>query len=215
MERKITIIDYGLGNLASVANALARLKIPYEISSNPSVIKKADGLILPGDGAAGQAMENLKKNGLDVSIKTAIANGTPFLGICIGMQILLSYSEENETQCLDIVAGKVKRLQTKLKIPEIGWNQVEIQNSNSKTQKYNSKFKSILKDIPDQNYFYFINSFVCVPDDKSIVAGVTEYGETFCSIFEKENIFGVQFHPEKSGDAGLQMLKNFWEVVCK
>lgn len=205
MNNKITIIDYGLGNLASVANALTRLEIPYEISGDPVVIKNADALILPGDGAAGQAMENLKKNGLDVVIKERLKNGTPFLGICIGMQILLSYSEENDTKCLDIISGMVKRLQTDLKVPQIGWNNVKVMNQKAR----------IMKNVPDNNYFYFINSYICVPDDNNIVVGETEYGETFCSVFEKENIFGVQFHPEKSGTPGLQMIKNFWEVVCK
>lgn len=205
MKKKIIIIDYGLGNLASVANALRRLEIPYEISSDPDVVKNADGLILPGDGAAGQAMQNLKQNGLGGVLKEKLKTGTPFLGICIGMQTLLSYSEENDTKCLDIIPGKVKKFQTNLKIPEIGWNEVQIMNYESR----------IMKDVPDKNYFYFINSYVCIPDDKSIVTGVTEYGETFCSVFEKNNIFGVQFHPEKSGEVGLQMIKNFWEVVCK
>lgn len=203
MKKKITIIDYGLGNLASVANALEKLEIPYEISSDPVVIKNAEALILPGDGAAGQAMKNLKKNDLDVAIQQALKKGTPFLGICIGMQILLSSSEENDTKCLNIISGRVKKLQTDQKIPEIGWNEISITNYKSR----------IMKNVKNNTYFYFINSFVCVPEEKNVIAGVTEYGETFCSVFEKENVFGVQFHPEKSGEAGLTMLKNFWEVT--
>lgn len=203
MKKKITIIDYGLGNLASVANALEKLEIPYEISSDPVVIKNAEALILPGDGAAGQAMKNLKKNDLDVAIQQALKKGTPFLGICIGMQILLSSSEENDTKCLNIISGKVKKIQTDQKIPQIGWNEISITNYKSR----------IMKNVKNNTYFYFINSFVCVPEEKNIIAGVTEYGETFCSVFEKENVFGVQFHPEKSGEAGLTMLKNFWEVT--
>lgn len=203
MKKKITIIDYGLGNLASVANALEKIEIPYEISSDPVVIKNAEALILPGDGAAGQAMKNLKKNDLDVAIQQALKKGTPFLGICIGMQILLSSSEENDTKCLNIISGRVKKLQTDQKIPEIGWNEVSITNYKSR----------IMKNVKNNRYFYFINSFVCVPEEKNVIAGVTEYGETFCSVFEKENVFGVQFHPEKSGEAGLTMLKNFWEVT--
>lgn len=203
MKKKITIIDYGLGNLASVANALEKIEIPYEISSDPVVIKNAEALILPGDGAAGQAMKNLKKNDLDVAIQQALKKGTPFLGICIGMQILLSSSEENDTKCLNIISGKVKKIQTDQKIPQIGWNEISITNYKSR----------IMKNVKNNTYFYFINSFVCVPEEKNVIAGVTEYGETFCSVFEKENVFGVQFHPEKSGEAGLTMLKNFWEVT--
>jgi glutamine amidotransferase len=205
MKKKIIIIDYGLGNLASVANALKKLEIPYEISGSIDVIKNSEALILPGVGAAGQGMKNLKKRKLDKVIVEQIQKGIPFFGICLGMQLLLSESEEGNVMCLGVIQGKAKKLQTNLKIPEIGWNNVRIMNYESR----------IMKDISNDNYFYFINSYVCIPEDKKIITGTTNYGGDFCSVFEKENIFGVQFHPEKSGEAGLMLLKNFWEVICK
>lgn len=205
MNNKIIIIDYGFGNLGSVANALKKLEVPFQISGDPAVIKKAKALILPGVGAAGQGMGNLKRKGLDTVIIEEVINGKPILGICLGMQLLLSQSEEGNVRCLDLIKGKVKKLQTNLKIPEIGWNNVRIMNYESR----------IMKNIENNNYFYFINSYVCVPEDQTIISGLTDYDGEFCSVFERENMFGVQFHPEKSSDAGLQLLKNFWEVVCK
>jgi glutamine amidotransferase len=198
----ITIIDYGLGNLASVANALEKLEIPYAISGDPAVIKKAKALILPGVGSARQGMKNLKRKGLDTIIIEKITNGKPILGICLGMQLLFSRSEEGDVECLDVIKGKVKRFNRNLKVPQIGWNNVRIKNFESR----------ILKKINNDNYFYFVNSYICVPDDKTIIAGETNYDGEFCSAFEKENIFGVQFHPEKSNDAGLQILKNFYSM---
>jgi glutamine amidotransferase len=199
----ITVIDYGLGNLASVANALNKLEIPSEISSDINVIKNAKVLILPGVGAAVQGMENLKKRGLDQVIIAQAKRGTPILGICLGMQLLFSASEEGNVTCLGLIEGEVKRFDSALKVPQIGWNQVEFIN------------KSILlKGIENNSYFYFVNSYYCDPANKNISKGNTNYNLEFCSILEKENVYGVQFHPEKSGDDGLQLLKNFWEAVC-
>lgn len=199
----IVIIDYGLGNLTSVKNALNKLKIPATISGNPKIIKKAQALILPGVGAAGQGMSNLKKLGLDDLITEQVKTNKPILGICLGMQLLFSSSEEGNINCLNLINGKVKKFNTKLKVPEMGWNQVEIGN--------NSK---LLKGIKNNSYFYFVNSYYCKPRSKEVIKGLTEYGKKFCSVVQKDNIFGVQFHPEKSGDAGLQLLKNFWEAAC-
>jgi len=202
MKKKITIIDYGLGNLASVANALEKLKIPYEISGDIDVLKNAKALILPGVGAAGRGMENLKKRGIDQVIIEQAKKGTPILGICLGMQLLLSTSEEDNVDCLGLIEGKVKKFDTNLKVPQIGWNQVEIKNS------------VLFNGIKNNRYFYFVNSYYCKPVDENLIKGVTEYGLRFCSVLEKDNLYGVQFHPEKSGDIGLQLLKNFWEVSC-
>lgn len=199
----ITVIDYGLGNLASVANALNRLEIPFEISSDLYVIKNAKALILPGVGAAGQGMKNLKTLKMDQIIIEEAKKGTPFLGICLGMQLLFSSSEEGNVGCLGLVEGNVKKFDTNLKVPQIGWNQVEVKN--------NSR---LLEGIEDNSYFYFVNSYYCEPEDKKLAKGVTDYGSKFCSVLEKDNLYGVQFHPEKSGDVGLQLLKNFWEAVC-
>ena len=199
----IVVIDYGLGNLASVTNALNKLGIKNKISSNPSVIKKAKALILPGVGAAGQGMSNLKNMGLDKVIIEQIKKNKPILGICLGMQLLLSSSEEGNVDCLGLIDGNVRKFHVDLKIPEIGWNQVEI--------KKNSR---LLKGIKNNSYFYFVNSYYCDPRDKKAAQGITNYGEKFCSVLEKDSIFGVQFHPEKSGNTGLKLLKNFWEATC-
>jgi imidazole glycerol-phosphate synthase subunit HisH len=183
----IVVIDYGIGNLGSVANALSQLKVPYQLSGNPQTINSASGLILPGVGAAGVGMKNLKDRQLDRILIRTIAAGKPFLGICLGMQLLFESSEENNTKCLGILKGTVKRFRQQRKVPQIGWNKV----------------------TPNNNYFYFVNSYYCLPQDQSIIAGMTEYGEKFASIVVKDNILGVQFHPEKSGQVGFQLLKNF------
>lgn len=199
----ITIIDYGLGNLASVASALKKLEIPYEISGDIDVIRNAKVLVLPGVGAASQGMKNLKELGIDQVIIEQAKKGTPVLGICLGMQLLFSSSEEGNVICLGLIAGDVKKFSTNLKVPQIGWNQVETKNDSI-----------ILEGIKDNSYFYFINSYYCDPREGNIIKGVTNYEVKFCSVVEKGNLYGVQFHPEKSGDVGMKLLKNFWEAVC-
>jgi glutamine amidotransferase len=201
----ITIIDYGLGNLASVGNALGKLEIPYEISSDVDLLKNAKALILPGVGTANQGMENLKAQGIDKIIIQHFKKNTPIMRICLGMQLLLSSSEEGKVDCLRLTEGEVKKFNTNLKVPQIGWNQIKYRRS---------KINNLFNKIPDNSYFYFVNSYYCDPRNKSLIAATTDYGEKFCSILIKNNIVGVQFHPEKSGDVGLQLLKNFWEVVC-
>jgi len=198
----ITIIDYGLGNLTSVANALNRLSIPYRISDKGEDIQSSSALILPGVGAAGEGMKNLNKRKLDQVIIDQVAMGKPLLGICLGMQLLFSSSDEGNVACLNIIQGKVKRFETKLKVPQIGWNQVKA-DSQSK----------LLKGISEENYFYFVHSYYCEPENKQVITGTTDYGQTFCSVLEAKNVFGVQFHPEKSGAAGLQMLQNFKDLI--
>ena len=195
----IVVIDYGLGNLASVTNALNTLGVKNKISSDPLVIQKAKGLILPGVGAAKQGMENLKKNGLEKVLIDEIKKGKPFLGICLGMQLLFEKSEEGNAKCLRIFGGTVKKFRKMRKVPQIGWNDVRIMNQESR----------IMKNIKNKSYFYFVNSYYCDPTDKKIIAGTTTYGETFVSVVEKDNIVGVQFHPEKSGKVGFQLIKNF------
>ncbi len=195
----IVVIDYGIGNTGSVVNALDKLGIKNRISSDPGVIKKAKGLILPGVGAAGQGMENLKKRNLDKLIINQLKLGKPFLGICLGMQLLFEKSEEGNASCLGIFKGVVKKFKNERKIPQIGWNNVGIRNYELR----------IMEKIKDNSYFYFVNSYYCKPDDKSIIVGKTTYGETFASVVAKDNVVGVQFHPEKSGAIGFQLLKNF------
>ncbi len=194
----IVIIDYGIGNLASVKNALDKLGVESKISSDSLVIKKAERLILPGVGAAGQGMENLKKLGLDKVIIEEIKKGKPFLGICLGMQLLFEKSEEGNVKCLGILKGSVKKFRKMRKVPQIGWNQVNIK-----------KKLNLFRGIDDNSYFYFVNSFYCLPKDKKIIAGLTDYGEEFASIVVNGNVVGMQFHPEKSGKVGFRLLENF------
>ncbi|HLC87816.1 MAG TPA: imidazole glycerol phosphate synthase subunit HisH [Patescibacteria group bacterium] len=200
----IGIIDYGLGNLTSVKNALDKLNVPNFISDDPLKLQTSTGLILPGVGAAGTGMKNLQAKKLDQVIKDEIQKGKPFLGTCLGMQLLFDFSDEGDTKCLGIIPGEVKLFQGNLKIPEIGWNSVSIVKNESK----------VMQGIKDDSYFYFVNSYYCVPADKKVVAGETEYGAIFASAIEKGNIFATQFHSEKSGKTGLMLLKNFTEV-CK
>jgi len=200
---QIVVVDYGLGNLASVANALKKLEIPSEVSGDPDAVRGARALIVPGVGAAGRGMQNLQAKGLDSAVRDQAEKGVPVLGICLGMQLLLPFSEEGEAECLGLLPGKVRKFQTKLKIPHIGWNQVSDRGGSL-----------LLKGVPKDSYFYFVNSYYCDPADPAVAKGVTTYGTEFCSLLEKDNIYGVQFHPEKSGDAGLQLLRNFWEAAC-
>lgn len=198
----ITVIDYGLGNLTSVANALKKLSIPCRISNKHEDIQASSALILPGVGAAGEGMKNLKERKLDQTIIEQIATGKPLLGICLGMQLLFTLSDESKVGCLNVLKGKVRKFETDLKVPQIGWNQVKA-SSDSK----------LLRGVENDSYFYFVHSYFCDPYDKSVVTGRTEYGQEFCSVLEAKNVFGVQFHPEKSGEAGLQILRNFRSLI--
>ena len=199
----IAIINYGLGNLASVKNTLDRLKMPAKITSDIVEIQKAYAIILPGVGSAKQGMENLRKRKLDKILVNEIKKGKRFLGICLGMQLLFSESEEGNVNCLNVIEGKVKMFNGKnLKVPQIGWNTVEQKSENK-----------LFKNIPKNNSFYFVNSFYCQPKDKSIVVGESEYGVNFCSILVKGNIVATQFHPEKSGQIGQQLIKNWIKLI--
>lgn len=198
----IAIIDYGLGNLGSVKNALDTLGIDSFISKSPIEIERASGLILPGVGAAREGMKNLKAGKLDRAIKDFSDRNKPILGICLGMQLLMSQSEEGNVECIDIIKGNVKKFKTNLKVPQIGWNTVKTIGD-----------YSLLKDIRSESYFYFVHSYFCSPTNNKTIKGSTQYGELFCSVLQDSNIYGVQFHPEKSGDNGLLLLKNFSEIV--
>lgn len=198
----ITIIDYGVGNIGSVANTLTRLGQEYQVSSDPTVVSSADVLLLPGVGAAGVGMQNLRNCGLDTAIRQAIQKGRPFLGFCLGMQLLFEYSEEANTVCLGILKGTVKKFVSERKVPQIGWNQV------TPVEK-NVRAKSLFAGIPKNSSFYFVNSYYPVPTDTSVAIAITEYGERFASVIATENIVATQFHPEKSGEVGFRLLQNF------
>lgn len=197
----IVIIDYGLGNLGSVKNALDKLGVDSMVSKSVKDIEKATGLVLPGVGSATEGMKNLRKSGLNKVILKQIKLKKPILGICLGMQLLFFLSEEGNTECLNVIEGKVKKFNNKLKVPQIGWNQVK--------QKPSKLFLS----IKDKSYFYFVHSYYCQASEEKIIRGSTDYGINFTSVIEDKNIFGVQFHPEKSGENGLKLLKNFADIV--
>jgi len=194
------IVDYGAGNLTSVYNALKYLGIDGEISSDSKKIEKADKIIFPGVGAAKAAMDNLNRTGIGEALKAAAKKGTPILGICIGCQIILDSSEEGSSQCLGLIPGKAIRFKNEpdLKIPHIGWNQVNF-----------TKEHPIFKGIPNNSNFYFVHSYHPSLDEANIY-GTTTYGvQTFPCLIGKDNIIAAQFHLEKSGELGLKVLSNF------
>jgi len=195
----IVIIDYGAGNLRSVLNATNRLGYQAQITDIPGDILTAQVAILPGVGAAANSMAKLRKLGLVNPIRRFIADGRPFLGICIGLQILFRGTEEGGWQeCLGVIPGVVRRLPQGLKIPHMGWNQVRQRISHP-----------IFDGIPDEANFYFVHSFYAQPEEMSVVAGTTDYGVSMCSMIIRDNLIATQFHPEKSGEHGLRMYSNF------
>jgi len=199
----ITIIDYGMGNLKSIESSFRYLGARVKITNNPKEIEKAKKLVFPGVGNFGEAMKNLKRKKIDLSIKKSIQKGASFLGICLGLQLLFEESEEAlKIKGLSIFKGKVLKFK-KVKIPQIGWNQIRIQ-----------KKSKILKGIKDGNFVYFMHSFYVEPIDEKIIVAETNYEKNFCSVIESKNIFGVQFHPEKSGKVGLKILENFVKLKC-
>ncbi len=197
----ITIIDYEMGNLRSVEKSFEHLGFEASISRDPKKILEADKIVLPGVGAFKDCMENLNRFDLVEPIIQSIKSGKPFLGICLGMQLLFTESEEfGNHQGLNIIPGKVVRFPEKkdLKIPQIGWNQIR-----------KKKEISLLKEIPDESYVYFVHSYYVIPEDSNVIATTTDYGIEFTSSIYKENIFATQFHPEKSQTVGLKILEAF------
>lgn len=226
---KIVIIDYGMGNLRSVQKGFEKVGWKAIISNNPKIIKNSSGFVLPGVGAFDAAVKHLNKFKLFNLIKQQIKSGQPFLGICLGYQLLFEKSEEGKLSGLGVFEGKVKKFPARggcalgakgkgLKIPQIGWNQVKLKILPTKVgislRLKKAKLK-MFEGIPDNSYFYFVHSYYAIPKDKSIIAGVTHYGKNYASAIEKGNIWGVQFHPEKSSRLGLKILKNFGELCLK
>ncbi|HIE44249.1 MAG TPA: imidazole glycerol phosphate synthase subunit HisH [Candidatus Omnitrophica bacterium] len=206
----IVVIDYGLGNLRSVAKALEICGAQVRITGEPLAIKNADALVLPGVGAFDRGMENLHKRGIVSVLLKAIKEGKPLLGICLGLQLLFTRSEEGGVyEGLDVVKGEVKKFRKVAKIPHMGWNNVKF-----KRQKAKGKI-DIFDGIPDNSYFYFVHSYYANPEEKDIIATTTIYGGEFTSAIARNNLWGVQFHPEKSGDLGLRILKNFIRIIDK
>lgn len=199
----IAVIDYGAGNLRSVVNAIDELGYQAKITSDPAEVLGARAVILPGVGVAADTMENLRRLGLAGPICQLIAEGRPFLGVCIGLQILFTGTEEGGWhECLNVISGRVKKLPAGLKIPHMGWNQVKQRRSHP-----------IFEGIPDEANFYFVHSYYVEPEDKSLVAGETDYGISICSVIARGNLIATQFHPEKSGEFGLRMYDNFIKLA--
>jgi glutamine amidotransferase len=204
----ITIVDYKAGNLTSVARALEYLGYRWEITDNPARVQRAERVILPGVGAAGATMDNLNQLGLaDVLREDVAAAGKPFLGICIGIQVLLEHSDEDNARCLGIIPGRVVRFPSSLggrplKVPQIGWNQVRQSCSHP-----------LFAGIDDNTHFYFVNSYYPAPDEPAVTIATCDYGVAFTAALAHDNIVATQFHLEKSGIAGLRLLDNFckWE----
>lgn len=192
-----------MGNLRSVQKALEKVGFTASIIQRPEEVADADGLVLPGVGAFGDAMANLRAGGMDKAICRYIAAGRPFLGICLGLQVLFESSEEfGESTGLGVFSGRVRRLPPGLKVPHMGWNQVDIRRPNP-----------LLQGIPNGAAFYFVHSYYVDPGDNAIIATTTDYGLPFTSMVRWDNIYGIQFHPEKSSSLGLQILRNFGEVA--
>jgi len=203
----IVIIDYGMGNLKSVQNAFVKIGYKTVITDNPNRIKKASAIVLPGVGAFRDAIKFLKDKKIDKELIDAIKAGKPFLGICLGMQLLFTFSEEGGLfEGLNIISDKVKRFPSSVKCPHLGWNKIKF------THNSNHNINPIFMDVPDESYFYFIHSYYCEVNNRKIIYSTTDYGLVFPSSIWKGHLFGVQFHPEKSSKQGLKILKNFGEL---
>ena len=204
-RKRVIVLDYGAGNLRSVARAVEHVGFTADVSDNPRALDDADAVVMPGVGAAADTMHHLQDGGFVEPLRAYIKEGRPFLGVCMGFQALLDVSEEGgEHQCLGVVPGRVRKLPsangsgTALKIPHMGWNQV--------TQVHDHP---VFAGVPDGSYFYFVHSYYPDPEDQSLVIGRTDYGVTFASAIARKRLVATQFHPEKSGAAGLQLYKNF------
>jgi glutamine amidotransferase len=199
--KMITIVDYEAGNITSVKRALDYLNIPSRISFDPNDIINAERVIFPGVGHAASAMKILQQRGLDTALKQAFSKGIPILGICLGTQIILSYSEEGDTSCLGLIEGRCTKFRFEnrsLKIPHIGWNSILIKKNHP-----------VLNSLKPDDEFYFVHSYYPNPSDPDSIVAACEYGISFCAVIAKANLIATQFHPEKSGPAGLKILSGF------
>jgi len=202
---RIAVVDYGAGNLRSVSRALLAVGAEAFITDRPDDIAAADAVVFPGDGAAGSAMRELARRNLIGSVRDAVRSGRPFLGVCLGLQVLMSRSDEDGgVECLDLIPGNVVRLQVSQKIPHMGWNQVRQRRRHR-----------MFDGVPDDADVYFVHSYVAVPNDPVDVLGETEYDGTFASVIGHGNVVATQFHPEKSAVVGLRLYRNFVQWVVE
>ena len=199
---KLVVIDYDSGNLRSVTRAIESQGVVPLVTGDPNHVDGADALVLPGVGSGPAAMTALEDRGLVPPIKEFIDSGKPFLGVCLGLQLLMDRTEEGDSRCLGVARGHTKLLPSGQKVPHMGWNNVHFQIQHP-----------LLNGIPQDSYFYFIHSYYANPENPNAVAGTTEYGIPFCSIYSEGNLVATQFHPEKSGSLGLRLYKNFIDLA--
>jgi glutamine amidotransferase len=207
----VVVVDYGAGNLRSVEKALLSLGHAVQVTQDPEAVRRAESLVLPGVGAAADTMRALNGLGLSEAVREYVRAGRPFLGVCMGLQALLTGSEEGGWQpCLDLIPGRVRRLfdvaapLPGLKVPHMGWNRV-----------HQVQAHPIFDGIPNDSYFYFVHSYYVAPDDPSVIAATTDYGFAFPCVLIQENVIGTQFHPEKSSDPGLRLYDNFVRLCAR
>ena len=201
---KIAVIDYQSGNLRSVVKAVEAVGLESSVTSDPVEVANAPALILPGVGSGQSAIYSHKRLDLVDPLVNFASSGKPFLGICLGLQLLLENTEEGSASCLGIISGSVKKLPEGLKVPHMGWNDITFSSNHP-----------ILTDIPEDSFFYFVHSYYAEPRDPQAIAGNTHYGLTFCSIYAKDNLVATQFHPEKSGPIGLKIYENFRDMTIR
>ena len=199
---KLVVIDYQSGNLRSVAKALESVGVAPLVTSDPAQLASADAVVLPGVGSGPAAMEALRQRGLVEPLKEYVASGRPFLGICLGLQLLMDRTDEGDASCMGSIPGQVKRLPPGQKVPHMGWNNVKIKTDHP-----------VFRGIPQDSHFYFVHSYYAAPNDETWVAGTTDYGVSFCSVYAQDNLVATQFHPEKSGRFGLRIYENFVDLA--
>ena len=201
---KLVVIDYDSGNLRSVAKALELAGVDPVVTGNPAELATADAVVFPGVGSAPAAMEALQDRNLVQPLRNHVAGGRPFLGVCLGLQLLMERTEEGDAPCLGVIPGGVKRLSQGLKVPHMGWNSVRLETPHP-----------VFEGIPQDSYFYFVHSYYAVPAEAAGQIGTTEYGVSFCSVYTWGNLIATQFHPEKSGETGVRVYKNFCALAAE
>lgn len=203
-EPRIAVVDYGIGNLRSAEKALQHLGASAALTWDPAEVERADAVVLPGVGAFGACMRALRASGLEKATKAAATDGRPFLGICIGMQMLFDGSDESpDVDGLGIVPGRVTLLPERERLPQIGWNTLDVRAGSH-----------LCAHLPDPAWLYFVHSYAPEPDDDDVVAAWCMYGRRFAAAIEHGSVWATQFHPEKSGETGLRLLRNFVEVAA-
>ncbi len=205
-SKEIVMIDYGASNIRSAQKAFEHIGAKVTLTADPQVVMQAHKLVLPGVGAFGAGMDALRKRGLDSAVAESVQQGIPLLGICLGMQFLFESSNEmGQHRGLALIPGHVRRFELadeELKVPHMGWNQIEHQQTNP-----------LLEDVPNGAYAYFVHSYYCVPAHAADIVAYTTHGSEFCSIVAHDNVYGIQFHPEKSQRYGLQLIRNYVQLI--